>query len=88
MANYSFLNVNPSLERVPCTLGSCSCGDIVLLPTEGNDLAIIIDEDCCRERICIASLDDGTIAEVSISTPCRRYTGTLQFDNKLFEDFI
>lgn len=88
MARYSFFNTNSSQEKVPYTLESCSKGDIISLPTEGNDLAIIIDEDCCRGHICIASLDDGTIAELSSSTPCRRYTGILQLDAELFEDFI
>ena len=88
MAKYNFFNANSSLAKIPYTLGSCSEGDIISLPTEGNDLAIIINEECGHGRICVASLDDGTLAELSSSTPCRRYIGTLQVDAGLFEDFI
>lgn len=88
MAKYSFFNTNSSQAKVPYTLESCSDGDIISLPTEGIDLAVIIDEDCCRGRICVADLEDGTITELSSSTPCRRYIGTLQVDAGLFEDFI
>lgn len=88
MARYSFFNTNSSQAKVPHTLGSCSEGDIVSLPTEGIDLAIITDEACCHGHIGIVDLEDGTITELSSSTPCRRYIGTLQIDAGLFEDFV
>jgi hypothetical protein len=88
MAKYSFFNINSSQVKVPYTLEACSEGDIVSLPSEGIDLALITDEACCRGNICIADLEDGTLRELSGSTPCRRYTGTLQIDSGFFEDFI
>lgn len=88
MAKYSFFNTNSSQAKVPHTLASCSEGDVVSLPTEGINLAIITDDACCRGYIGIADLEDGTIRELPDSTPCRRYIGVLQVDAGLFEDFI
>ncbi len=88
MAKYSFFNTNSSQAKAPYTLINCSEGDIVSLPTEGIDLAIITDENCCHGHIGIVDLEDGTITELHGSTPCRRYIGTLQIDAGLFEDFI
>jgi hypothetical protein len=88
MAKYSFFNTNSSQAKVPHTLGSCSEGDIISLPTEGIDLAIITNEVCHHGYISIISLDNGAVLELSSSTPCRRYIGILQVDAGLFEDFI
>ena len=88
MAKYNFFNAGSSQARVPHTLESCSEGDIISLPTEGITLAIITNEVCRQGYISIVSLDDGAVLELSSSTPCRRYIGTLQVDAGLFEDFI
>ena len=88
MARYSFLNTNSSLTRVPCTLGSCSEGDLVSLPILEIDLAIITDAGCHPGCTGIVSLEEGTIIELSSLTPCRKYTGILQVNTEFFEDFV
>lgn len=87
MARYTFINTDTK-AKVPYTLGNCSEGDIVSIPNEGIDIGIITDDNVGYGYIAVADFEGGTVCEISESTPCRRYTGTLEIDNKLFEDFI
>ena len=78
MAKYN-INSN-NISRRTITLGDCNNGDIVSIPTENIDVGIISDDY-------VVDLGDGTPYEIPSSTACIRYTGTLEFDRKDFEEF-
>lgn len=87
MAKYEFTNNCESKRALK--LSDCEQGDLVSIPDESIHLGIIIDDSSVGFHHCaVVDFDNGEIAEVHENTPCRRYTGTLQLDNKLFEDFI
>lgn len=85
MANYNITNNHISKRAI--TIGDCSEGDIVSIPTEGIDVGIITDGDCDYNCYPVVDLADGNIHDIHISTACRRYTGIVQFDRKDFEEF-
>lgn len=87
MARYEFTNSYESKRALE--LSDCSQGDLVSIPDEGINLGMIIDDLSVNFHHCaIIDFDCGELMEVHENTPCRRYIGTLQIDNKLFEDFI
>ena len=87
MAKYNISNNHNSKRAI--ILGDCNDGDIVSVPTENIEVGIISDEDPhVNGEICVIDLSDGCTHLVQVNTACRRYTGTLQFDRKDFEDFI
>ena len=85
MANVKIINNYSSRRQI--TLGDCSDGDIVSIPTEGIDVGIITDECGTHGYVFVVGLDDGTNYEIQTGTACRLYTGTLEFDKKDFEEF-
>lgn len=86
MAKYSISNNHTSKRTL--TLGDCSEGDIVSIPTEDIDVGIISDEEPFdREEMCVVDLSDGRTHTIQIGTVCRRYTGILQFNRSDFEEF-
>ena len=86
MAKYNISNNHISKRAI--TLGDCSEGDIVSIPTEEIDVGIITDGDpYVRGELCVVDLSDGCTHLVQIGTACRLYTGTLEFDRKDFEEF-
>ena len=86
MAKYEFMNKYEG-KRV-LTISDCSQGDLVSIPNEGIALGIITDSSNIGYHYCaVIDFDGGDLLEIHESTPCRRYTGTLQLDNKLFEEF-
>ena len=87
MAKYEFTNNYESKRALK--LSDCSDGDIVSIPDEGINLGMVTDDsNVGLHYYAVVDFDNGEIAEIHENTPCRRYTGTLQLDNKLFEDFI
>lgn len=87
MARYEFTNNYESKRALK--LSDCSTGDIVSIPDEDINLGMVTDDSSVSFHYCaVINFDDGEIAEIHENTPCRRYTGTLQLDKKLFEDFI
>ena len=85
MAKYNISNNHTSKRAI--TLGDCSDGDIVSIPTEGIDVGIIIDGCKAHSYVFVVDLSDGTTYEIHTGTACRRYTGTLEFDRNDFEEF-
>lgn len=86
MAQYKISNNHTSKRAL--TLGDCSEGDIVSIPTEDIEVAIISDgEPYTREEICVVDLSDGRTHIIQIGTACRRYAGILQFDRSDFKEF-
>ena len=85
MAKYNINNNHISKRTI--TLGDCSEGDIVSIPTEGIDVGIITDECGAHGYLFVVDLGDGTTYEIQTGTACRLYTGTLEFDRKDFEEF-
>ena len=87
MAKYEFTNNHESKRALK--ISDCSQGDLVSIPDEGINLGIITDCSVVAYHYCaVIDFDSGDLMEVQENTPCRRYTGTLQLDNNLFEDFI
>lgn len=87
MAKYEFINKHES--KRPLKLSDCSSGDLVSIPDEGINLGMVVDISYVNRYYCaVIDFDDGELAEIHENTPCRRYTKTLQIDNKLFEEFI
>ena len=87
MAKYEFMNKYESKRALK--ISDCSQGDLVSIPDEGINLGIVTDDSDVAYHYCaVIDFDSGDIMEIHENTPCRRYTGTLQLDNKLFEDFI
>ena len=85
MAQYNISNNHISKRTI--TLGDCSEGDIVSIPTENIDVGIITDECGAHGYLFVVDLADGTNYEIQTGTACRRYTGIVQFDRKDFEEF-
>ena len=85
MAKYKINNNHISKRAM--TLGDCSEGDIVSIPTENIDVGIITDGYGAHGHLTVVSLEDGCTYEIMINTACRLYTGTLEFDRKDFEEF-
>lgn len=69
------------------TLNGCSYGDLVSIPQEEIVLGIIMDDDCSWGCTKVADLDDGSCRELPNTTRCRKYTGTIEINATLFEDF-
>ena len=85
MAKYNISNNHTSKRTM--TLGDCSQGDIVSVPTDGIDVGIITDECGAHGYFFVVDLSDGTTYEIHTGTACRRYTGIVQFDRNDFEEF-
>ena len=86
MAQYNISNNHTSKRAI--TLGDCSEGDIVSIPTEDIDVGIISDgEPYARGEMCVVDLSDGCTHIINVGTACRRYAGIVQFDRKDFEEF-
>lgn len=86
MAKYEFTN-NCETKRA-LKISDCSQGDLVSIPDEGINLGMVTDDsDVGFNHCAVIDFDGGDIMEVHENTSCRRYTGILQIDNKLFEDF-
>jgi hypothetical protein len=86
MAQYNISNNHTSKRAI--TLGDCSEGDIVSIPTEDIEVGIISDgEPYNRGEMCVVDLCDGCTHIIQIGTACRRYTGIVQFDRNDFEEF-
>lgn len=86
MARYEFTNEYEG--KRPLRISDCSQGDLVSIPEEGINLGIITDSPDVGYYYCaVIDFDGGELMEIHESTPCRKYTGTLQLDNKLFEEF-
>lgn len=86
MAKYEFTNNYESKRALK--LSDCSQGDIVSILDEGIKLGMVVDtSDVGRYHCAVIDFDDGELAEIHENTPCRRYKGILQIDNKLFEEF-
>lgn len=87
MAKYEFTNNYKSKRALK--ISDCSQGDLVSIPDEDVNLGIITDSSYVSYQYCaVIEFDGGELMEIHENTPCRRYTGTLQLDNKLFEDFV
>lgn len=86
MAKYEFMNEYKG--KKPLRISDCSQGDLVSIPEEGINLGIITDSSDVGYNYCaVIDFDGGELMEIHESTLCRRYTGTLKLDNKLFEEF-
>ena len=85
MANYN-INNNHTCKRA-ITLGDCSEGDIVSIPTVNIDVGIVSDGDAYIGEICVVDLSDGCTHAIHTGTACRLYKGIVQFDRKDFEEF-
>lgn len=86
MAKYEFINKYENKRALK--ISDCSQGDLVSIPDEGINLGIVIDNSDVSYQYCaVIDFDSGYLVEIHENTPCRKYTGTLQIDNKLFEEF-
>lgn len=85
MAKFNISNNHTSKRAI--TLGDCSDGDIVSIPTENIVVGIITDECVAHGYVVVVDFEDGVTHEIQTGTACRLYTGTLEFDRKDFEEF-
>lgn len=87
MAKYEFTNNYESKRALK--ISDCSRGDLVSIPAEDINLGIITDSSDVAFPYCaVIDFDCGELIKIHENTTCRRYTGTLQLDSNLFEDFI
>lgn len=85
MAKFNISNNHTSKRAI--TLGDCSDGDVVSIPTENIVVGIITDECAAPGYVVVVNFEDGSTNEIQTDIICRLYTGTLEFDRSDFEEF-
>lgn len=85
MAKVRFNSQKNAKSRRHITLADCGDGDIVYIEDE-QIFGLIIDADYDEKRV--ADLADGDCEWFSADTPCRVFSGEINFDVEDFEEFI